>query len=112
MKTIEQMAAQGDVLIRRINELPEGVMEAKAEGDHYIVAHSETGHHHVIERGKALMFNLPDDIYRCFIVAKEPVDLVHERSFDTHEPLRLPEGTYEIRRQREYTPEGYRRAAD
>lgn len=35
-----------------------------------------------------------------------------ERSFDTHESILLKGGTYEIRRQREYTPEGWRRVED
>ena len=38
--------------------------------------------------------------------------LEHLRSFDTHETIKLPVGTFEIRRQREYTPEGWRRVED
>ena len=32
--------------------------------------------------------------------------------FDTHEPIMLDDGIYRLRRQREYTPEGYRRVED
>jgi len=42
----------------------------------------------------------------------EPAVLEHHRSFDTHEALEIKPGIYEIRRQREYTPQGFRRAAD
>jgi hypothetical protein len=36
----------------------------------------------------------------------------HLRSFDTHESISIGPGNYEIRRQRENAPEGWRRAAD
>jgi hypothetical protein len=45
-------------------------------------------------------------------VVNKDTELKHLRSFDTHESLSIPEGLYRINRQREYTPEGYRRAAD
>jgi len=41
-----------------------------------------------------------------------PTPIVHERDFDTHAPLLPAAGKYEIRRQREHIPGGYRRAAD
>jgi len=40
------------------------------------------------------------------------VVIEHHRLFDTHEAMEIKPGIYEIHRQREYTPEGYRRAAD
>lgn len=39
-------------------------------------------------------------------------EVKHLRGFDTHEPLFLPPGNYQIRRQREYIAEGFRHAAD
>jgi hypothetical protein len=45
----------------------------------------------------------------------EYCDVVHQRGFDTHESMRLGGGIgsiFEVVRQREYTPEGWRRAAD
>jgi len=38
--------------------------------------------------------------------------LQHLRGHDTHEQLDLPRGIWEVRRQREWTPEGERRALD
>ena len=38
--------------------------------------------------------------------------LEHLRTFDTHETLAIPPGVYELRRQREAVPEGWRRAQD
>jgi len=38
--------------------------------------------------------------------------LEHLRSFDTHETIKIPPGIFEIRRQREWVPEGWRRIQD
>lgn len=118
MRTFTRMAAQGDVLLERIDNLPEGVEAVTAINGRHVIAHSETGHHHVMvaERDGAAAVDvycrLPDDIYDCFLVVHQPTDLVHERGFDTHETLQVPPGMYRVRRQREYTPQGYRRAQD
>lgn len=48
----------------------------------------------------------------CYLSISDPTALTHERSFDTHEPILLNPGIYEVRRQREYTPQGWRRIED
>lgn len=114
MKTFQNCAAQGDLLIRRIDFVPEGATNANPENGKFILAHSETGHHHSIaERQGVDFFTTKDPLvaYLCVIDSVEVV-LEHERTFDTHESLLIKGGTYEIRRQREYTPEGWRRVAD
>lgn len=116
MKTFTQMAAQGDFLIMRIKEIPSGVEPMKDENGMFVIAHSETGHNHVMERNYVEAFqpkNVKEvDLYEMFLMVKEPTEINHLRSFDTHEPLLVPPGNYVIKRQREYTPEGFRRAAD
>lgn len=114
MKSFNKQAAQGDVLITRIDKMPEVVSPAKSEGGKFIVAHSETGHHHtVMERPGVRYFTGKDPaIAYLEVIDSVEVTLEHERSFDTHESLLLNGGTYEIRRQQEYTPEGWRRVAD
>ena len=112
MKTFENTCAQGDILIQRIDSLPEGLTEVAPQGDRLIVTHSETGHHHVMARQTAAMYRLPEEIYECFLVVKEPTALEHLRPHDTHEPIMFQPGTYRVRRQREYTPEGLRRVED
>lgn len=116
MKTFKNMAAQGDCLIMRVSELPEGLVPVAPDGNFHVIAHSETGHNHVIERDKAEVFKDEKtkevDLYELFMVVKEETPLTHLRSFDTHEPILLAPGVYKVRRQREYTPEGFRRAAD
>ena len=113
MKTFKKMAAQGDLLIVKIDKLPDGLKSVKAEDGLFVVAHSETGHNHVIDATKTKAFELKKpDIYQMFLQVDEPTPINHLRSFDTHEPILVGPGIYRIARQREYTPEGYRRAAD
>jgi len=116
MKKFNDMAAQGDILIRRIDSLPAGLVEegtSKEESGKFIVAHSETGHHHVIDRKGTKFYTDPkNSMVAYIIVAKEFADLIHKRAFDTHEALRLTPGTYEVRRQREWAPEGWRQVQD
>jgi hypothetical protein len=116
MKTIKNMGAQGDVIFRRIDRLPAGVVEQKTEGP-IVVAHSETGHHHTVSPAEAKLFDRAQrDPMICYLqLAGDACDVVHHRPHDTHETLRLAGGAgaiYEVRRQEEYTPQGWRRVED
>jgi hypothetical protein len=117
MKTFDKCAAQGDVLIRRINKLPKGVKAVSAEKGRFVVAHSETGHDHIIaERPNVKMYTGADPLvsYLEVIEATEQTEalLEHLRGFDTHETISIRPGFYELRRQREHTPQGWRRVED
>ena len=112
MRNFNRHAAQGDIYISRIAALPSGVVIVPPTDGRIVVAHSETGHHHVMDAEKVVMHRLPDDIMRCFLTVAEPTPLEHLRGFDTHEPLMFDAGVYEIKRQREYVPEGFRRVED
>jgi len=116
MKTVNDCGAQGDVLIRRIGKIPKSAVEAfetKESPGRHIIAHSETGHHHVVDSTKAKFYVDPADTMVGYIsVFDKHVDLEHLRDYDKHETLRLPTGDYELRRQREWSPEGWRQVAD
>jgi len=114
MKTFDKVAAQGDMMLIRIDALPAGVVPAAAENGRFVLTHSETGHDHIVaERPTIRMFNDAMDLFRSFLVVEEaPAVLEHLRPTDTHESIEIKPGIYEIRRQREYAPEGWRRAAD
>lgn len=116
MKTFKNFAAQGEAFIRRIETRPENLAEIKAENGKHIVAHSETGHHHVMDAGCVSLLertkDVPEGLRILHLIVKEPTTLNHLRGTDTHEPILFDRGEYEIRLQREYTPEGYRRVAD
>lgn len=112
------MAAQGDFLIVRVDNIPDNLEQLNTT-DKVVVAHSETGHDHVmvLERPDAVKaYKDPKvsevDLYEMFLLVAEPTPIEHQRSWDTHETLLVPPGKYMIRRQREYIPEGFRKAAD
>jgi len=117
MKTFTKMAAQGDFIIMRIKALPKGLVKvAPVQGKH-IVAHSETGHNHVMEAEHVTAYKsekITDDskLFELFFSVEKDTPIEHLRSFDTHETLLVPAGDYIVKRQREYVPEGFRKAAD
>lgn len=118
MKEIKSIGAQGDVLFRRVKKLPAKVVEQKHTG-RVVVAHSETGHDHVIESKALRHFDVPGNSLVSYLQMGDGVaggvDVVHHRAWDTHETMRLlgvPGDVWEVRRQREWTPEGWRRVED
>lgn len=119
MKTIVKMGAQGDVMVRRVKELPQGARLIPRNGP-IIVAHSETGHHHVIEAPHVEHYETDNPLIGYVVDvpgSKEPVDLIHQRSYDTHETHRLLNedggiAIWQIIRGREHAPEGWRRTQD
>ncbi len=114
MKTFKKQCAQGDVLITRIEKLPSDVKKIEPINGKFIIAHSETGHHHVVlERPGVAFFESKDPLIAYLeVIDKVETTLEHERTFDQHESYLLKGGTYEIRRQREQTPSGWARVAD
>ncbi len=111
MNEIKNCGAQGDVLFRRIQVIPGEALENTAK-DANVVAHSETGHNHVVETPNTQFFSTDDPMVSYMRVKGEYADVVHHRMWDTHGTLRLLKGDWEIRRQREWTPEGLRRVED
>ena len=115
MKTFKNAAAQGDLMLRKIESVPANAVPVKADNGVYVLAHSETGHNHVVmERPGVTLLRDPVDQFRGFlIVSGEPAELQHLRGHDTHETIAIQPGMYELRRQREYDAfEGVRRAQD
>lgn len=118
-KKFNKYAAQGDVLIVRVESIPEGVaLCPRDKNNAIIVTHSETGHHHVIERKRVSMYQDPKDPLTAWLEVHgeeglpNVAELIHKRSHHTHETLEIPTGKYMIRRQRQYTPKGWERVVD
>jgi hypothetical protein len=111
-KVTHRPSFQGDLMIRRIDALPDGLKVAMPDGEHHILAHSETGHHHVVLERAAQRFIDETNEFISYLEVASDVELRHLREHDTHEPYLLEPGLYEVRNQREHTPEGWRRAAD
>lgn len=109
-RNFTKQCAQGDVLFTKIVEVP---VDAKCiEQWDGVVSHSETGHNHIFRATEGVQFFRTQDPFICYLRCETPATLEHLRSFDTHEPILFDIGTYEVRRQREHTPEGFRRIED
>ena len=111
-KTISKLAFQGDVCFRRVEALPDkAALQPRVDG-RIVVAHSETGHDHYLDAVGVEAFQEPDRPMVCYLRSAMPVEVKHARSWDTHAPLLLAPGIWEVRREREYTPAGFRRVED
>lgn len=106
--------AQGDVLVTRIDAVPATAIELPSTaGDVHIIGHSETGHHHVVDAQGVRFFRAPDNPLLGYLgVDADRTTLRHLRNWDTHGAQVLGRGIYEIRRQREWAPEGWRPVTD
>lgn len=106
--------AQGDMLIRMIDSLPIDVIKQSPQDGVYVLTHSESGHHHVVKATGSIEFfqHEKNNLLAYMVVKKGHPVVKHLRAFDTHEPYKLKPGVYEIRRQIESSPEGFRRAID
>ena len=120
MKRITKMAAQGDVMFTRIAKVPRDAIKQPLTTE-IVVAHSETGHHHVaLQAQEYYTASGGRDAMLSYLVTTGalPIVIEHRRPYDTHESLELlsdPDGevVWEIRRQREaWTPTTWRRIAD
>lgn len=118
---VNRVAFQGDVCIKRLRCLPRGVRQnfKRVDTARKVVAHSETGHHHVIDDTGVVMFESPTDPLIAYLMLDSVTEtrLVHLRGHDTHGALSLAcrgteKAVFKVTRQREYTPQGWRRAQD
>ena len=114
MNIIGQIVFQGDVGLVEIDAIPASATPVDAEGGAYILAHSETGHNHVVEaRPDVKLYQDASDPLSAYLHVLSIDTLIqHQRSFDTHAAITIKPGKYLVRRQREYAAEGWRRAQD
>lgn len=144
MKTVTDLIPQGDVMLVRLSQLNAAQLKemgltkkkigdlkkkAKTSGvearKDRVVAHSETGHHHVLD-GDYLdavkVVKDPSDDMSLYLYCEGQefkgggsIDITHMRPHDTHETVRMICGLDDlvlVRRQREPTPEGWRQVQD
>jgi hypothetical protein len=105
-----ELYRQGDVLIVPTKKVPARTKPVKRENGDVILAHGEvTGHAHRIHDETAELVT-PEGAAELYLLVHGTahVALTH----DEHDTIMLPPGKYEIRRQREYSPEEIRNVAD
>lgn len=116
MRTFKNTAAQGDVFFIRRDALPANAKPIKPTANRIVVTHSKTGHDHVMVLDRnpvpAVVMFEGDNPLIAWLQVNRPTAMEHLRPHDTHEPIMFDSGIYEVRRQREYVPDGFRRVED
>ena len=109
---------QGEVHVRRVEALPEGLSPASIEKSGvYIVSHSESGHHHVLDAACVEVMertrDVPAGMAILYAIVREPTAL-SQTAANPHGQIDLDPGIYEMRISREFNPfaEQARRVAD
>ena len=105
---------QGDMYLIPIKAIPQEAKPVQAENGVFILTHSESSHHHVIDERPDIRQFSGMDIFRGFleISGDEPAELIHLREHHTHAPQVVAPGAWLIQRQAAYTPQGWERARD
>jgi len=95
-------ARQGDLSIKKVDSLPRGLKEKK---DNIIVSSSNN---HELESGK--VYEADNELIVAYLELPKKSKIVHkdkEGNEAEHNPIELAKGFYEVKRQREYLPDGY-----
>jgi hypothetical protein len=107
MKRFNIVAAQGEIIIRRVGTIPKDCEAVKSKDGTFSIAPSDNGHNHVIDAGGATVFKLdkpPAGMRILYAVVENATALRHLRRRHTHAPIPLDPGMYEFRIAREYNP--------
>jgi hypothetical protein len=103
------LARQGDVLIKSVAEIPEGLTPVPLDAGRVILAYGEvTGHAHAVVGDVEFFAADLEEMEQRFLKVEQEAQVVHEE----HGTVTLPPGEYEVVRQREYAPEAPQWVAD
>ena len=91
MQKASKVARHGDVLIRRVDRIPD---KAVKKADQIVAEGEITGHCHQFQ-GQVNVFQDANSMYAEVV---QPAQLVHEE----HHPIQFEVGIYEIQIQQEY----------
>jgi hypothetical protein len=92
---------QGDVLLCAVDAIPAQAKRVPRTGDRVVVAEGElTGHAHAFAEKGVKLFRERQSQRSFLSVAAGGAQLRHEE----HGSILVPQGQYELRRQREYAP--------
>lgn len=104
-----QPLRQGDVILLSLKQSasPAASQELGKKLPHLTLAEGEvTGHSHRISEGQAELYEKDGILY--LRVLSDTATLTHEE----HKAIQIPQGSWMVRIQREYEPEGWRYVAD
>ncbi len=100
--------AQGELRIYRLPAdagVPVGFTPMVVENGYYIVGHSESSHHHVLDPKAADVYVSPPNSIGMSVlrvIVRDPTALTHLRADRPHAPVALAPGAYDIVPDRQY----------
>jgi xanthine dehydrogenase molybdopterin-binding subunit B len=108
MKTAQTIYRQGDVLLRRIAQLPADATRVDTQGQNVVLALGEaTGHKHQFQFSDAEIYRTAGGAQLVHVL-RDGAPLLHEE----HSAAEMPQGFYERIEQVEYSPAELRAVAD
>lgn len=90
-----QIVRHGEIILKPIDALPEKANLVHT-GKDYIVGHSETGHHHVLQlkTPSLRVYEVDNELY---LDVQDTGTLVHKKTgVDTHAPHKIVPGKYKV----------------
>lgn len=110
-----EYCAQGDLNIFRVDAIPKGLKEespSQVQGmTAFVLAHSETGHNHVVDGNCVRVFR--KDEFEAYMEVKKPCEIVHLKDGPhKHKAFKVQPGVYRLTNQMQYSPKGWQRALD
>lgn len=91
----------GECWIQPVGSLPTGTTKQEKR---YIIGHSETNHHHILESNTEFEVMAGDEKHDLYVRLFEPAEVVHKKTFDIHKTQVLAPGDYAIYQKLEYDP--------
>jgi hypothetical protein len=116
-KSFKFSAAQGEVNIRKIDAMPEGLSPVTIENGVFVIGHSESGNTHVIDADGVMVMertkDVPPGMRILYGIIERPTELRQNASVP-HETITLDPGVYSFKISREFDPfaEQARQVAD
>lgn len=101
-----QMYRQGDLSIKEIEKLPDNLKKK----DNIIVSASNN---HELDQG--VVYEADDELIIAYLELEKDSKIIHktpEGEKAEHNDIPLFKGIYEVKRQREYLPDGYKLVED
>lgn len=92
----------GENAIVPVDKMPKGKTEKHKT---FIVGHSETGHHHVLESiNKTEDFDIIVKDGEIYFTNSYEAKVTHKKTHDIHETVTVAPGIYKVNRKTEYSP--------
>lgn len=79
----------GEIWLQPVKKMPKG---KKSQHNMFIVGHSETGHHHVLEASTE--FDVIEGLHDVYIELKTEGKLVHKKQVEKHNTLTVTPGKH------------------